>query len=246
MRRQDPGAAHKAALAAMKPVLTDIKLVRIGGDADGGYLVPDDLDGVAACFSPGVNLVADFERELIDRGIKSFQIDASVENSPLVHPMNVFERKFLGFETKGKFISLDDWVNQYAPGNEDLILQIDIEGAEWLALAAASAETLKRFRIIVIEMHFLEYLAEQIGSLVIAPIIERLVDMFHFVHLHANNGGPLHFHAGDYECPSLLEATLLRKDRAVARGPVMTLPHPLDRDNCPQLPPTRVPSWLYG
>jgi hypothetical protein len=46
----------------LHPVTTDKKLVRIGGEGDGGYLVPDDLDGVMACFSPGVGATASFER----------------------------------------------------------------------------------------------------------------------------------------------------------------------------------------
>ena len=37
-----------------------LPMIRLGGDGDGGYVVPDDLDGLAACFSPGVSDVADF------------------------------------------------------------------------------------------------------------------------------------------------------------------------------------------
>ena len=40
---------------ALRPVITQHPLIRIGSEFDGGYLVPDDLDGVSACFSPGVN-----------------------------------------------------------------------------------------------------------------------------------------------------------------------------------------------
>ena len=35
----------------------------------------------------------------------------------------------------------------------DLLLQMDIEGAEWLALAQVSDRVLSRFRIIVLELH---------------------------------------------------------------------------------------------
>src|SRR5262245_53497979 len=45
----------------LHPVTTDKKLIRIGEEGDGGYLVPDDLDDVVACFSPGVGAVASFE-----------------------------------------------------------------------------------------------------------------------------------------------------------------------------------------
>jgi hypothetical protein len=38
----------------LHPVVTTHPLIRVGAHGDGGYLVPDDLDGIAACFSPGV------------------------------------------------------------------------------------------------------------------------------------------------------------------------------------------------
>ena len=65
-------------IRALRPVDCGIPLIRIGGNADGGYLVPDDLDGIEYCFSPGVNTVADFENDLADRKIRSFLADLSV------------------------------------------------------------------------------------------------------------------------------------------------------------------------
>lgn len=34
-------------LAEIRPLTTNHPLIRIGGDADGGYLVPDDVVGIA-------------------------------------------------------------------------------------------------------------------------------------------------------------------------------------------------------
>ena len=39
-------------------------LIRLGNDGDGGYLVPDDLNGIEACFSPGVAGNVNFEKAL--------------------------------------------------------------------------------------------------------------------------------------------------------------------------------------
>ena len=44
------------------PVKTEHELIRIGGSKDGGYLVPNDLSGIQACFSPGVSDLADFKK----------------------------------------------------------------------------------------------------------------------------------------------------------------------------------------
>src|SRR4051794_4689062 len=39
-------------IGRLSPVLTDVPLTRLGADGDGGYLVPEDLADVSACFSP--------------------------------------------------------------------------------------------------------------------------------------------------------------------------------------------------
>ena len=48
----------------LRPVTTEHELIRIGADADGGYLVPNDLSGLTACFSPGVDDIASFEQHM--------------------------------------------------------------------------------------------------------------------------------------------------------------------------------------
>ncbi len=68
-------------LSTIRPVETEHPLIRVGGDGDGGYLIPNDLEGIAACFSPGVATTADFEAGMAARGIRCFLADASVEAS---------------------------------------------------------------------------------------------------------------------------------------------------------------------
>jgi hypothetical protein len=55
----------------LKPIPFPSGLIRLGGPSDGGYLVPDDLDGVVSCFSPGVGEAASFELALAGIGINS-------------------------------------------------------------------------------------------------------------------------------------------------------------------------------
>ncbi len=144
-------------------------LIRLGADGDGGYLVPDDLADVAACFSPGVDNRATFESALIERGIPCFLADRSVDGPPFEHAMIDFERKFVGAVDDDGTLTVDRWVAEHAPGNSDLILQMDIEGAEWMVLLNCSPETLRRFRIIVMEAHDLERLIDKHAF----PIIEE-------------------------------------------------------------------------
>lgn len=245
IRREPDGAPLRAMLAGLHPVRTEHDLIRLGGEADGGYLVPDDLDGIAAVFSPGVDTTTEFERDCLARGMASFQADGSIEQTPLEHEANDFIAKFIGIESQGDTITLDDWVAAKAPGESDLLLQMDIEGHEWLTLAQVSDEVLKRFRVIVLELHHLDALATDFGRTLMQPVIQRLTRHFDVVHMHANNlCQPLTTREG--ELLELVEITLLRKDRSNTRDPVTQLPHPLDRDNVPELPPIQLPPTLSG
>ena len=53
-------------IKSLRPMDCGKKLIRIGGNEDGGYLVPDDLEGIEYCFSPGVSTTVDFETHLAD------------------------------------------------------------------------------------------------------------------------------------------------------------------------------------
>jgi len=43
-------------LKKLYPISCDKNLIRFGPKGDGGYLTPDDFEGIEACFSPGVSL----------------------------------------------------------------------------------------------------------------------------------------------------------------------------------------------
>ena len=132
-----------------------VDLIRIGGDADGGYLIPDIFDRIAYCLSPGVANTADFEVELSRRyGIKSFMIDGSVASAPFADDNFHFTKKFLGHRTNGDFITLSDWMESTLDagrrrGDHGMILQMDIEGGEYDVLTFESTATLGRFAAMI-------------------------------------------------------------------------------------------------
>lgn len=245
VRRHLGPSDYEPIFALLRPVATEHELKRFGGDGDGGYLLPDDLDGIETCFSPGVDYVASFEEAMLARGMEIFQVDASVEKSPLTHPRNHFESKFLGIETRGIFVTLDDWVNDKAPApTNDLMLQMDIEGAEWLSLAQVSVETLIRFRVMAIEFHDLARIAEPSSLNVFRSVLEKLNNYFDVVHIHANNCSRM-LRGKSHNFPDVVEVTYLRKDRSTTRRPVDVLPHPLDHDCCGDQPPIAIPPEIY-
>lgn len=227
----------------LTPRRIDLPFIRVGGDHDGGYLMPDDLDGLQASFSPGVFETITFDLELAERGVSCFLADASVDGVNTDHPRIHFDKLFLGAQTGDEFISLADWVDRYAPNSTELLLQIDIEGAEYECLNACPDEVLERFRIIVIEFHDIDLAFDADRQAPIRATLEKLERHFHLCHLHANNVRPAITYRGR-TFPRFLEATYIRKDRCAVVPGTPQFPHPLDQTNCPDSPDFAVrPFW---
>ena len=246
LQRKVPDEAVRRTLARLHPVSTPVGLIRIGGEGDGGYLVPDDLEGITACFSPGVDVLANFESDMAARGIPCFLADASVDGPPLGNLQFDFEKKFIGVVEDDTFTTLDHWAaRKPAAASGDLLLQMDIEGHEWPVLLNVSDALLSRFRVIVLELHGLPHLFDRMTHAMFDAALDRLGRLFHVVHSHPNNFSPPFRHAG-MEIPGFLEITLLLKDRAEATGFVTRFPHPLDTPCVGNRPDYALPAVLVG
>lgn len=218
-------------------------LVRIGGAADGGYLLPDDFDGITTCFSPGNNNFKYFEDDLYRRfGMRSYLCDYSSDyekfSTPFINTHQFFEKKWLEPVSSTTAISLTDWVAKHGSDTGDWLLQMDIEGAEYRNLLATPQHILARFRIIALEVHSLHLSKlRPFFETVLKPLLNRLDD-FVCVHANANNCcGETEF-GPDLVLPNVLELTFYRRDRLQPHAADKPrLPHPLDSQNLPDRPP---------
>ncbi|MBW6397466.1 FkbM family methyltransferase [Roseomonas sp. HJA6] len=249
-----PRDAMLRAFGQLRPQPSPSPMIRIGDGRDGTYLLPDDLDGIAACFSPGVNNLKTFEDMLVDQhGIAchmcDFSCDIETFRTPLREGRQTFLKKWLDVTRRDDAITLDDWVDGLEPQG-DLLLQMDIEGAEYRNLLAVSDRTLQRFRIIVLELHGLGSIRDAaILGTAIGPMLDRLAAHFVAVHVHPNNAGGAYRIAGTrIDMPHVLEVTFLRRDRL--RAPLIppALPHPLDIGRCVgRMPPLILgEAWFDG
>jgi len=217
----------------LRPQDCGIDLIRIGSSGDGGYLIPDDLEGLEYCFSPGVSNVADFENYLADLHIKSYLADYSVTSAPINRPEFTFDRKFLGSSDQENYFTLASWKAKYLKDyTGDLILQMDIEGSEYEVILSLPDSLLDQFRIMVIEFHNLDRLFDPFAFRLISSCFERLCGSFHVAHIHPNGyDGSLRY--GDLEIPRSMEFTFLNKKRVGRTKPQVVFPHKLDMDNIP-------------
>lgn len=231
IRYRLPEKTVQGLIDKLHPRKSGHKLRRIGPNADGGYLVPDVLEGIKYCFSPGVDIESRFELELAEIGMQVFMADYSIEKPKIEHSNFHFLKKFLGSWDQEEFISLDTWVKESLPegDNSDLILQMDIEGFEYECLFSISSQLLKRFRIIIIEFHGLDRLFDGAFYNQALRAFDKLLVNHTVVHNHPNNIFKPHKVKG-IDLPVYSEFTFLRNDYVKDEGFVSTFPHPLDRD----------------
>lgn len=215
----------------LHPFHTDRDLIRLGTNGEGGYLVPDDLEGISACFSPGVGNLSTFEEDCLKYGMKVFLADKSVDGPSVKNDKFHFVKKFIGPITNEDFITMDDWVNtNELDKSSDLLLQMDIEGDEYYSIMNMSGSLLKRCRIIVIEFHQLQKLWNNEFLNIAKIVFEKILQNHICVHIHPNNCYETIKLRG-IEIPRIAEFTFIRKDRIKRNYPQTIFPHPLDFDS---------------
>lgn len=211
--------------------------VRIGSDADGGYVLPATALKSNLVLSIGVGIEVSFDAAMAAQGATVLQFDHTVAGPLFVHPNVHFHRKGWGPRDDGALLSLKtmmsmvDWSNARHP-----LLKFDTEGAEWECLLNTSSDDLARFEILTGEFHDFANLLNRDYFERVKSVFTKLEATHRVIHLHANNAGGLIMIMG-IPFPRLLELTWIRKDVAVFGGHSNEpIPGPLDRPNIPQGP----------
>jgi hypothetical protein len=223
--------AIETLIKKLKPYCTDKALIRLGASGDGGYLVPDDLAGISTCFSPGVGAFSTFEEACVEHGMQVYLADNSVDEPVIKNDNFHFIKRYIGPITDGNFISIRDWVNSNLDNNDsDLLLQMDIEGHEYLTITSMTDDLLNRFRILVVEFHYLGKLWNKEFFKMASTAFHKILQNHTCVHIHPNNYCGIERIRG-IEIPRTAEFTFLRNDRIQNKHPQTNFPHPLDFDN---------------
>jgi hypothetical protein len=232
-------------ITKLRPQNCGKDLIRIGSDRDGGYLLPDDLEGIQYCFSPGVGASVDFENHLALLKIKSFLADYSIDRPPVERPEFTFDKKYLGANDTDTFFTLKAWKERYLNNyHGDLLLQMDIEGSEYETLISTPAEVLSSFRIMLIEFHYLNKMFDPLLYTIYKACFEKVLTHFHVAHIHPNNCcGSVK--KGVIEVPRVMEFTFYNKNRVGRTTDKSKFPDPLDRDNVATNKPLELPKCWY-
>ena len=216
-----------------RPYDLGYNLIRIGSKHDGGYLIPNILDEIDFCISPGVDKTVSFEKQLLKNYyIKSFLLDHTVdENEKFLKDFD-FSKKKLSVVSNKEETNLEDFYNEKIKNKSNNgILQIDIEGDEYKVLLSTSDEILKKFKILIIEFHDLDKINNKFNYSIINSLLDKILQNFDISHIHPNNFSNKTNFFKDISFPEIIEVSFLRKDLIKKKDKIKTLPHPLDSRN---------------
>jgi len=233
----------KTFLKKIKIIDSGHKLIRIGANTDGGYLIPNILDQVEYCFSPGVGNSTTFEDHLLKDNIISFLADSTVD----YNGKHDFIKKNLNCFNDEKNITLENWMNEKLHNklNNKLLLQMDIEGSEIEVIYNTSQECLDRFKIIIIEFHNFEEIFIPLGLKIYNDIFDKILKTHNIVHIHPNNiSGTINFL--NNKISGLYEITFInKKDCKYVKKIDYNLPHELDKKCVTSFIDIKCPEIFY-
>jgi len=213
----------------MRPVIINKKLIRLGDDNDGGYVVPNDFEDVKFCFSAGVGNLIKFEEDCLKKfNIKSFLCDFNNIKNPRIINHFDFTKKKITSLNNDENLTLNRWIKNKNKNKNEFVLKIDIEGSEYETLLNISDENLEKTRILIVEFHSLRDLRNKAFYQIFNSILDRLLNYFYIVHLHPNNAGK-NIKIHDLNIPDLLEVTFVKKNR-VKKKTKKQISYPLSID----------------
>ena len=205
--------------------------IRIGRNADGGYILLNDFDNVKIAYSFGIANEISFEKDLADKNIDVFMYDHTITNLPYENPR--FHWKKIGLasdnsEDKNMKTLNEIIIENNHSSENNMILKIDIESSEWNIFKYLTTNTLTQFKFIVGEFHF-----NDINKYEYLYIIKKIQITHQIFHLHCNNCALELINFDGYYICSLLEISFIKKEGNFFIDSIYKYPiNGLDYNNC--------------
>ena len=227
------------ALLTIKKVIGK-NFVRLGKHNDGGYLMVDNFQGSggsAIAYSFGINDDVSWDAAMAARGYDIFMYDPTIDALPATNEhFRFFKQGIAGFEFPNHFLNtLENFIKLNGHADRDnMILKMDVEGAEWSFLATVSPELLNQFDQLVFEFH--DLIADKDQSVMNATLacLNKINRKHSLVHAHANNCDSFIILDDKILVPNVLELTYVKTaNYTLADDEEIFLPKPFDEPNNP-------------
>ena len=226
------------------PYKTNLKKIRVGDEADGGYVLCD-LEDYDALYSYGSNDQISFEKSFYEKFKKpcyvyDHTIDRITDKPEYIHffKEGVSDVKSMVMDTVNAHIEKNGHIE-----SKNLLAQIDIEGGEWNMFN--NVKYLTNFSQILIEFHMytIDFVRQRH---LVDDLFSKINKDFVCVHVHGNNG-PVQPWL-DVNLPLIFECTFVRKDLVTKKEiePDMYPIKGLDFPNDPERPDLTLNFWRDG
>ncbi|MCM1174206.1 MAG: FkbM family methyltransferase [Blautia sp.] len=187
-------------------------LIRIGKQNDGGYVLINDFSDTKFAYGFGIGADASFEKGLADRGIEVYCYDPVIEYFPESHAGLYWNRIGISGEDKAdsNMLSMRSILrnNQHA-NEENMILKMDVEGAEWETINSMESGILNQFSQMIFEFHGLTNINRKNE---IFSVLKKINETHQAVWIHANSVCSSSM-GKETIMPSTLEVTYANKRR---------------------------------
>ena len=231
----------RTALQIRKP-LDENKFIRLGKKYDGGYVLLDDFSEDMHVYSFGIAQDVSFEKELAERGLQIFMHDHTIANLPEQHTNFHFNKVGISHidELENHKLSMKTLLEQNGDlENHNLILKMDVEGAEWDFITHTPTKILSQFRQITLELHRLTDISQREKIL---SALNKLNETHQAVWIHANNFGLIEIAEGA-EVPAYIEITYLNKAKYQTVSGSCCFPLDIDQPDCPYIEEYILGDW---
>ena len=235
----------------IKITLSNKHLIRLGGEADGGYLVPHKIKKTHFLFSIGCDDKINFEIDYLKNNSfynsKVFIIDP--KKCKIKLPKNIFfinsfacSYNFNLKNNKNSYLSVNDFIKKNYK-NLKYALQIDCEGYEFEIIKSLENKILSRAEVIVIECHFNALLKISEGLIIINSFLRKILISHQIIHIHPNNALD-NLNINGISVPRYCEITFVKKNKYKKKDSKIMIPHPLDIPNHKKRE-VKIPSAWY-
>lgn len=196
---------------------------------DGGYVMMKTVRPEQVVYSFGIGQNPAFDLDLARRGNLVYMFDHTIERVSAEHENFRFYREGIaGTDDPAKSLySLDHYMIRFGHEQSDMILKIDVEGAEWESILATPDARLCQFEQIVFEFHRFHLIEDVKLRALIAGALEKLNRHFTLHHVHANNFADVTTCGGLAVCP-VIETSYVRSDLVERRPSRTVFPTGLD------------------
>lgn len=211
---------------------------RVGSQNDGGYVILKGLE--YDCFiSCGVGENIEFENQILEQNPnlfgKTYIYDGTVNGTPGNKLDKYFYRKNISPKETQTTSNLKSVISK----NKNILLKMDIEGAEWEWFKSVTSKELGHVKQMVVEFHGVTTLKK-------LKLIKKINKTHFLIHCHANNADLTLVQVANLKIPQLLELTFIRKNEVKSlKKNTDPIPTNLDQRNVLDNPEISLNYWPF-